>query len=147
MAFALQDWHTASLQRPEQPHGQEWAWTRWSIDIPVPAANEHNGELNIICKAVDTSYNNQPDTSKSIWNLRGILNNSWHRVPVKVNSAEPVVRADEPQPEQQQEEEAAAVVAQLPQLESQPEAQPVESATKPLPRVNLTLPAAWFRDD
>ena len=31
----------------------------------------------------DISYNTQPQESRSIWNLRGIFNNSWHKVVFK----------------------------------------------------------------
>ncbi|CAM9947103.1 unnamed protein product [Bubo scandiacus] len=42
-------------------------------------------ELEIVCKAVDGSYNVQPDTVAPIWNLRGVLSNAWHRVRVTVS--------------------------------------------------------------
>ena len=40
--------------------------------------------LEIVCKATDTSCNSQPESLEGIWNLRGILNNAWHRVTVQV---------------------------------------------------------------
>ena len=40
--------------------------------------------LEIVCKATDTACNSQPETVDGIWNLRGILNNAWHRVTVQV---------------------------------------------------------------
>jgi len=40
--------------------------------------------LEVICKATDASYNVQPDSVAGIWNLRGINNNAWHRIQVKV---------------------------------------------------------------
>ena len=33
---------------------------------------------------VDIAANVQPENVESIWNLRGVLNNSWHRVHVDV---------------------------------------------------------------
>ena len=36
-------------------------------------------EHMVYCKAIDSSYNNQPDNINNIWNLRGILNNSIHQ--------------------------------------------------------------------
>jgi len=36
----------------------------------------------LVCKAVDASHNYQPESVAGIWNLRGLNNNSWHRVPV-----------------------------------------------------------------
>jgi len=91
-------WHTAKFLPPseeeleqikqlEQPHhpqpdfNRHWAWTLWTIDVPLPA--EHSGEIELICKAIDESYNVQPDTVEPIWNLRGVLNTSWHRIHLK----------------------------------------------------------------
>ena len=31
-------------------------------------------------KATDIDYNSQPENISTIWNLRGIINNSWHKV-------------------------------------------------------------------
>ena len=77
------NWHTAELLTGcNQPPYSSWAWTFWEIEIPV---NKNDiGEIeNIICKATDISYNTQPQESRSIWNLRGIFNNSWHKVVFK----------------------------------------------------------------
>jgi sulfite oxidase len=37
-----------------------------------------------VVKATDDSYNSQPDSVAAIWNLRGVVNNAWHRVTVDV---------------------------------------------------------------
>ncbi|KAM9813858.1 sulfite oxidase, mitochondrial [Neosynchiropus ocellatus] len=86
-------WHVAQLRSGEkgqdpQPSprlGQAWAWKLWEVTAPLPPQAQG---LEIICKAVDNSYNMQPDTVGPIWNLRGVLNNSWHRVRVKVREDE-----------------------------------------------------------
>lgn len=39
-------------------------------------------KVEIWAKAVDSSYNVQPEEFKNIWNLRGVLSNAYHRVPV-----------------------------------------------------------------
>ncbi|GIL59243.1 hypothetical protein Vafri_13880 [Volvox africanus] len=84
-------WTAAKLLPPPQgapPPGSytgAWAWTLWEATLPLPKpAAEGNGPatLQLVCKAVDSSYNNQPDTISPIWNLRGIVNNAWHRVSV-----------------------------------------------------------------
>jgi len=85
-------WTTAQLQRPDQALTRSWAWTLFSADVPLPIndptstdpANPLQTKHEIICKAVDSSYNSQPDTTAPIWNLRGVLSTSWHRVPVFV---------------------------------------------------------------
>lgn len=75
-------WHSAELSPTEQPLYKTYAWTFWEGTIPLP--KDHKGEVEIVCKAADTAYNVQPDNVEGIWNLRGVLSNAWHRVPVKV---------------------------------------------------------------
>lgn len=82
-------WHVADLkERPaehSQHDGQQWAWTLWEVQLDVPQELQASGKhLDVVCKAVDTSYNNQPDSVAPIWNLRGVLNNSWHHVTINV---------------------------------------------------------------
>jgi sulfite oxidase len=55
-------------------YGKAWAWTLWELEIEKPEK-----EMEIICRAVDDSYNIQPENKEYLWNLRGILNNSWHK--------------------------------------------------------------------
>ncbi|CAH0474508.1 unnamed protein product [Peronospora belbahrii] len=64
-----------------QTYNRAWAWTPWEIDVKIPLGTT---KLDIVCKAVDASYNVQPDTIAPIWNMRGILNNAWHRIHVLV---------------------------------------------------------------
>ena len=47
--------------------------------LPLPAAGS-DSSVTLVVKAVDSSYNNQPDSVAGIWNLRGVVNNAWHRV-------------------------------------------------------------------
>ncbi|XP_053564091.1 sulfite oxidase, mitochondrial [Bombina bombina] len=75
-------WKVAELTGEEQNTGKAWAWKQWKLSASLPTDVT---EITIICKAVDSSYNVQPDTVAPIWNLRGVLNNSWHRVQVTVN--------------------------------------------------------------
>ncbi|KAF7659768.1 hypothetical protein LDENG_00293290 [Lucifuga dentata] len=70
---------------PEPAPGRAWAWKLWEVTVPLPAKDT---ELEIICKAVDNSYNMQPDSVPPIWNLRGVLSNAWHRVKVKIREDE-----------------------------------------------------------
>ncbi|XP_028855337.1 sulfite oxidase, mitochondrial [Denticeps clupeoides] len=82
-------WHVAQLQNaekgeepaPSPPPGRAWAWKLWEITVPLPTEAH---ELELVCKAVDNSYNVQPDSVAPIWNLRGVLSNAWHRVKVKL---------------------------------------------------------------
>ncbi|XP_019911222.2 sulfite oxidase, mitochondrial [Esox lucius] len=81
-----QTWKVAQLQGGEKPQpGRAWAWKLWELTAPLPPATQ---ELEIVCKAVDNSYNMQPDTVAPIWNLRGVLSNAWHRVKVTIREDE-----------------------------------------------------------
>ncbi|XP_035427515.1 sulfite oxidase, mitochondrial [Cygnus atratus] len=73
-------WQVARLSGERPPLGRAWAWVLWELQAPVAAG----AELEIVCKAVDGSYNVQPDSVAPIWNLRGVLSNAWHRVRVSV---------------------------------------------------------------
>lgn len=77
-------WHVAELtQHQQQSLDRMWAWTQWSITVPIP--KETGAEpIELICKAVDRSYNNQPENAEGIWNLRGCLNNAWHRIKILI---------------------------------------------------------------
>ncbi|XP_077339546.1 sulfite oxidase, mitochondrial [Lithobates pipiens] len=75
-------WNVAELYGEKRKEGQSWAWKLWKLEASLPTEDK---EVTIICKAVDSSYNVQPDTVAPIWNLRGVLNNSWHRVHVSVH--------------------------------------------------------------
>ncbi|KAJ3688592.1 hypothetical protein LUZ61_017756 [Rhynchospora tenuis] len=60
----------------------KWAWVLFEAIV-----NLQSGNADIVVKAVDSSANVQPENVMSIWNLRGILNNSWHHVYVRSTAA------------------------------------------------------------
>lgn len=73
-------WTTASLtEKDDAPRNQVYDWTLWTATVNLPKENEN---VELVCKAVDSAYNSQPDGVANIWNLRGLLNNAWHRVGV-----------------------------------------------------------------
>ncbi|KAF2905039.1 hypothetical protein ILUMI_01140 [Ignelater luminosus] len=75
-------WHVATFDhQDETPSPQHWAWTLWSARIPIPKGSKN---IEIWAKAVDSSYNTQPESFKNIWNLRGVLSNAYHRVPAEL---------------------------------------------------------------
>jgi len=77
-------WTNAELNRhQDQKQTRMWAWTLWSCRIPLPPS-DGSKRAQLICKATDISYNSQPDSVSGIWNLRGVLNNAWHRVNVSL---------------------------------------------------------------
>lgn len=82
-------WIVAQLQPlPGQHAPRAWAWTQWTADVPLPAGG---GKVELVCKAVDSSYNTQPDSTRGVWNLRGVVNNAWHRV--QINRPAPAAHA------------------------------------------------------
>jgi len=75
-------WRDADLRQATQPLHRQWAWTLWEITIPLPEG--YKGPVELICKAIDTSHNQQPESAEGIWNVRGLIHNAWHRVKVEV---------------------------------------------------------------
>ncbi|KAL3990175.1 Oxidoreductase molybdopterin binding domain family protein [Acanthocheilonema viteae] len=75
-------WQAAQLvQDPDQDIDHMWSWTFFKSTIKIPDGVK---KLDLVCKATDRSYNTQPDTSRGIWNIRGLLNNAWHHVPIEI---------------------------------------------------------------
>jgi sulfite oxidase len=60
--------------------GRDWAWTLWSVTVPVTEEDRKRGGISILCKAVDSSYNEQPESFQAVWNLRGLLATAWHSI-------------------------------------------------------------------
>ncbi|XP_002159185.2 sulfite oxidase [Hydra vulgaris] len=77
-------WVTADLVQADQNITDMYSWTLWECSVPIPI--DHHGKMEIICKAQDSSCNTQPETVGPVWNLRGVLNNAWHRVQVNVET-------------------------------------------------------------
>ena len=73
-------WKSADLHQEPQKYHRQWSWAQWEAHIEIP--KDSKGKLEIICKAVDSSNNTQPSDVEGIWNVRGLSNNSWHRVHV-----------------------------------------------------------------
>ncbi|KAM4109501.1 hypothetical protein ACJW30_03G124400 [Castanea mollissima] len=74
-------WVEASrYQKTEIPYvadeksSDKWAW------VLFKAEDEISENTEIVAKAVDIAANVQPENVEFIWNLRGILNTSWHRI-------------------------------------------------------------------
>ena len=108
-------WHTATLtDGAEQPLDRAWAWTFWECDVPVPpappqvaatpppppdegrttregaaappeAGTKPPSRVTLAVRAVDAAFNTQPPDAAQVWNLRGLANNSWHRVTVQLS--------------------------------------------------------------
>nr|CAD7393326.1 unnamed protein product [Timema cristinae] len=78
-------WHTANISyhHKEKKYPHHWTWSLWDIKLPVLVGAK---EVDIWIKAVDSSYQTQPETVGHIWNIGGNLNNSYHKVKVKIEA-------------------------------------------------------------
>jgi len=79
-------WHAARLYAEPQPYGRQWAWTTWEATVPLPATTNASENVEIAAKATDTSHNTQPESDIGVWNIRGLLENRWHRVHIVIRS-------------------------------------------------------------
>ncbi|KRY87238.1 putative sulfite oxidase, mitochondrial [Trichinella pseudospiralis] len=71
-------WHSAVLHlHIQERRNARFAWTLWTCDVPV---GDNSGPITLLCKATDSSHNCQPENPNSIWNIRGLVNNSWHKL-------------------------------------------------------------------
>ncbi|MBT3792285.1 MAG: molybdopterin-dependent oxidoreductase, partial [Rhodospirillales bacterium] len=68
-------WIKANLQAPENPY----AWQHWSARVAFPKA----GYYEVWSRATDTKGRSQPFAIA--WNPKGYLNNSMHRISVRVS--------------------------------------------------------------
>ena len=97
-------WTTADLEeRPPDASpslSRSWGWTLWRAEVPLPLPSVASGDAGavpagpatatLVCKAVDSAYNVQPETTAGIWNYRGVVNNAWMTVDVVVPPPAPV---------------------------------------------------------
>ncbi|CAF4484415.1 unnamed protein product, partial [Rotaria sp. Silwood2] len=76
-------WRQAELEQLAQPYMRAWAWTLWTYHIPFN--DLPSKPFDIVCRAMDTHCNSQPDTSLGIWNILGLMNNAWHKVTLQID--------------------------------------------------------------
>ncbi|XP_055334379.1 uncharacterized protein LOC129585644 [Paramacrobiotus metropolitanus] len=77
------DWQVADIvhQDKQEQKGWEnryWSWSLWTLNV-----DKFPSPCTVVCRAWDICSNTQPENAASIWNLRGVMNNAWHRVNVK----------------------------------------------------------------
>jgi len=51
------------------------------VELPV---DKKSREVEIWAKAVDSSYNVQPESFNNIYNIRGLLCNAYHKIKVQL---------------------------------------------------------------
>lgn len=69
-------WTQAELLDDDAEGSRRWAWKQWRLVVPRRLAGR-----NFVVKAVDDSYNTQPEGFEPHYNFRGNLTSGWHRVP------------------------------------------------------------------
>ena len=78
-------WQQAQLLNSEAKGAKAWCWAQWQI-----AFEKHEVEQAFLVKAVDESYNSQPDSYSAQYNFEGNLTTAWQRVPVAKADGEEV---------------------------------------------------------
>ena len=76
-------WVVATLIDPPigSAPNRSWAWTRWKAELPVARGS---AQVDVWVRAVDESYNTQPEGMEHIWNLRGLMATAYHKIKVSV---------------------------------------------------------------
>jgi len=70
-------WRQAHILDADEKGNRAWSWRQWRLALP-----RHDLSERIFVKAIDESYNTQPDTYSPHYSVRGNLTNGWHRVPI-----------------------------------------------------------------
>ena len=70
-------WHQAEMNVDPVNDGiRDWSWKRWRYMV----SEEKLFGATVVVKAVDNSYNGQPEFHEATYNKRGHLTAAWHRV-------------------------------------------------------------------
>jgi len=75
---------------PECGMGRNWAWQQYAQAVRLPAADKEKlergetVEVELVARAVDGDFNQQPEKMEQTWNVLGICVNHWPRVKVTV---------------------------------------------------------------
>ncbi|KAL0488220.1 sulfite oxidase [Acrasis kona] len=77
------EWIVADLSKEaKQRPGKAWAWTPFEVGVEVP--EDFEGKIRYCSRAVDDSYNVQPENVENIWTFRGVLANAWSCINLNV---------------------------------------------------------------
>ena len=81
-------WHTAQLidDYTAPSLNRRWAWTRWQASVQPDPAAAAAGEREVWVRAVDSSYNSQPENMDHIWNLRGVMAVAYHKIKIFIQN-------------------------------------------------------------
>ncbi|KAI9003988.1 Oxidoreductase, molybdopterin-binding domain-containing protein, partial [Hyaloraphidium curvatum] len=61
-----------------------WCWVKWELRVPREELlrGAKDGEVEVVCKAVNSAFNVQPEKHAPVYNYRGFLANAWHRLKI-----------------------------------------------------------------
>lgn len=78
------NWSVADLKHGESTlnNGRKWDWSLFKARMYIDELSK-DGAFEIICKAIDTAANSQPESAADIYNLRGVCSNTRHKVKVE----------------------------------------------------------------
>ncbi|KAI9838413.1 MAG: hypothetical protein M1837_002496 [Sclerophora amabilis] len=68
-------WRQAEILADEAKGSKHWTWKRWKCIV-----QKRDVSTGYLVKAVDDSYNTQPETHAHTYNFRGNLATAWHRI-------------------------------------------------------------------
>jgi sulfite oxidase len=58
--------------------GTAWTWSLWEVTVALS-----RGRHMLTVRAKDSTGAMQPAAVGDTWNVKGYVNNAWHRVPVQ----------------------------------------------------------------
>lgn len=61
-------------------HPEKWAWAFWNIEVDILETT-----TQLIARAIDIENNEQPENVAEVWNFKGYMNNSWHKIKIQVS--------------------------------------------------------------
>ncbi|OQU96702.1 Cytochrome b5-like Heme/Steroid binding domain-containing protein [Cladophialophora immunda] len=68
-------WQQARLLPDESKGHKAWSWKQWEFVVPKRLAGKQ-----FAVKAVDETYNSQPESYEAQFNFRGNLTTAWHKI-------------------------------------------------------------------
>merc|ERR1711879_254919 len=78
---------------PECGMGRNWAWQQYAQAVDLSEADKEKlarGEkvkVELVARAIDGDFNQQPEKMEQTWNVLGICVNHWPRVKVELDPA------------------------------------------------------------
>lgn len=77
--------------KPECGMGRNWAWQQYAelVELPKSAkealARGESVKVELVARAIDGDFNQQPEKMSQIWNVLGICVNHWPKVTVTID--------------------------------------------------------------